>query len=120
MNLANSFVVFATRECVAVRFAWLWLSLPGAGKMLYLPPSRGQVARSRMQRSVRSLRWIELHLCRGFLSGPEVVVAPLVGKFRSGRCSGHPRAAHRVHDLVPADGTLIPAAWRVPFGLWTV
>lgn len=52
--------------------------------------------------------------------GPEVVVAPLVGKFRSGRCSGHPRAAHRVHDLVPADGTLIPAAWRVPFGLWTV
>lgn len=69
VNLANSFVVFATRECVAVRFAWLWLSLPGAGKMLYLPPSRGQVARSRMQRSVRSLRWIELHLCREFLTG---------------------------------------------------
>lgn len=65
-------------------FAWLWLSLPGAGKMLYLPPSRGHVARSRIQRSVRPLRWIELHPCHGFLTGRKSSLIPLVGKFCPG------------------------------------
>lgn len=69
MTLANSFVAIATGECVAAGFACLWSTLPGAGKVLYLSSSPGSVTWSRSSRPAHPLRWIELHLCHGFLVG---------------------------------------------------